>query len=210
MNLWHYDHCMIELALITVFYFIILIFQIHITSSPMTCLILHCNFTQYLLFNDRFPPVERIFPQFENNVLFKINVFFYSLWNLDFVRYVSPPFCIRKSVKLIHTTLLGYMCQFCILSSWWLWLGSASSYFQPIVWLWRPFHGCLAKLRRGYGSQQSIIDVFSAFFLLSHSKLMFQTTFFLSCTEISNISDDSWWSMSQPPDVVALGIVIIQ
>ena len=65
------------------------------------------------------------------------------------------------------------------------------------MWLWRPFHSCLVKIRRGYGSKNSIIDVFSAFFLLSYSKLMFQTAFFLSCVEIRNISDDSYYLVMQ-------------
>ena len=72
-------YLLIELVPITVFYFFVLIFRIHITSSPMTCLILYCNFIQYLLADDRYPPIERIVPQYENNILFKVGVFFYSL-----------------------------------------------------------------------------------------------------------------------------------
>ena len=68
---------------------------------------------------------------------------------------------------------------------------------QPIVWLWRPFHSCFVKVRRGYSSRNDIIDVFSAFFLLSYSKLMFQTAFFFSCIEIRNISDDSYYLVMQ-------------
>ena len=102
-------YLLIELAPITVFYLTILIFQIHITSSPMTCLILYCSTLQFLLVNDRYLPLERIVPQYENSVLFKINVFFYSLWNLDLLRYVVPPFCVSRSFKLIHTILLGYV-----------------------------------------------------------------------------------------------------
>ena len=50
-----------ELAPITVFYLIILIFRIHITSSPITCFILYCSAIQYLLVDDRYPPAERLF-----------------------------------------------------------------------------------------------------------------------------------------------------
>ena len=160
----------------------------------MTCLIFYCQLVQYLFINDRFPPLERIIPQYENNILFKINVFFYDLWNLDFLHYVAPPFCISRSFKLIHTILPGYVSvlyPLCLIVLTWVCIKLHDENFQPIVWLWRPFHRCLVKLRRGYGSSNSIIDVFSAFFLLSYSKLMFQIAFVFSCTQVINISDDS-------------------
>ena len=45
-------YLLLELAPTTVLYLIILIFQIHITSSPMTCFILCCSSIQFLLVND--------------------------------------------------------------------------------------------------------------------------------------------------------------
>jgi hypothetical protein len=42
-------YLLIELAPITVFYLIILIFQVHITSAPMTGLIFYCTIVQYVL-----------------------------------------------------------------------------------------------------------------------------------------------------------------
>ena len=195
-------YLLIDLAPITVFYLIILIFQIHITSAPITCLIFYCSNVQYLLVSDRSPPMEEIAPQLENYnvILFKINVFFYGLWNLDFLHYVAPPFCVSRSFKLIHTIFLGYVSvlyPLCLIALTWICIKLHDENFQPIVWLWRPFHSCFVKVRRGYSSRNDIIDVFSAFFLLSYSKLMFQTAFFFSCIEIRNISDDSYYLVMQ-------------
>ena len=204
-------YLLIELAPITVFYPIILIFQLRITSAPMVCFIFYCQLVQYVLVNDRYPPVERFVPTYENNIilLFKINVFFYSLWNLDFLRYVAPPFCVSRSFKLIHTVLLSYISvlyPLCLIALTWVCIKLHDENFRPIVWLWRPFHSCLIKIRRGYGSNNDVIDVFSAFFLLSYSKLMFQTAFFFSCTEIRNISDDSYYLiMKYDPTVSCSG-----
>ena len=190
-------YLLIELAPITVFYLIILIFQVHITSAPMTCFIFGCQSVQFLLVNDRPPPLEKIFPYYyahEYNVLFKMDIFFYSLWNLDFLRYIAPPFCINRDFKLWHTILLGYVSvlyPLCLIALTWLCIKLHDENYKPIVWIWRPFHRCLVKIRRGYGSKNSIIDVFSAFFLLSYSKLMFQLSFFLSCIEVVNISDNN-------------------
>jgi hypothetical protein len=79
-------YLLIELAPITVFYLIILIFQVHITSSPMTCFIFCCQLFQFVLVNDRPPPIMPYYAH-EYNILFKNNDFFYGLWNLDFLRY---------------------------------------------------------------------------------------------------------------------------
>ena len=202
-------YLLIELAPTTVFYLIILIFQVHMTSSPMTSIILCCNFIQFLLVTDRYPPVERIIPHYENNFLFKINAFFYGLLNLDFLRYVIPPFCVSRNFKLIHTIVLGYVSvlyPLCLIALTWACIRLHDN-FRPIVWLWQPFHTCLVKLRRGYrNSKNDAVDVFSAFFLLSYSKFMFQTTFFLSCTEIRNISDDYYYLvMEYDPSVPCSG-----
>ena len=191
-------YLLVELAPITVFYLIILIFQVHITSAPMTCFIFYCQSAQCLLVIDRFPPVERIIPQVENNILFKINIFFYSIWNLDFLRYVAPPFCISRNFKLIHTILLGYVSVFyplCLIALTWICIKLHDENFRPIVWLWRPFHSCFVKIQRGYSSRNDVIDVFSAFFLLSYSKLTFQIIFFFSCIEIRSPESDYYLVM---------------
>ena len=185
-------YLLVELAPITVFYLIVLIFQVHITSAPMTCFIFCCQSIQVLLFIDRYTPVERIIPQLENNILFNINVFFYGIWNLDFLRYIAPAFCISGSFKLIHTTLLGYVSVFyplCLIALTWICIKLHDDNFQPIAWLWRPFHSCFVKIRRGYSSRNDVIDVFTAFFLLSYTKLMFQIAFLLACSKIRNHTD---------------------
>ena len=45
--------------------------------------------------------------------------------------------------------------------------------FRPIVWLWKPFHGHFAHLRRRWDSTASIINAFTTFLLLSFSKILF-------------------------------------
>ncbi len=45
---------------------------------------------------------------------------------------------------------------------------------RPLVLLWRPFHRCFVRIRRGWDTSRDIIDVFASFFLLSFSRLMYQ------------------------------------
>ena len=41
-----------------------------------------------------------------------------------------------------------------------------------MVWLWRPFIGCFARCRRQWDIQNSLVDAFATFFLLSYVKFL--------------------------------------
>ena len=59
--------------------------------------------------------------------------------------------------------------------------------FRPLVWLWRPFHRCFVRLRRGWDTKSDIIDAFTTFFFLTYSKIFYQTLLFISSKPIRNI-----------------------
>ena len=54
------------------------------------------------------------------------------------------------------------------------------------MWLWRPLQKCFIPLRRGWNPKSDIIDVFSSFFLLSFSKVLYQAALFMSFQTIHN------------------------
>ena len=56
------------------------------------------------------------------------------------------------------------------------------------MWLWRPFHGCFVRLRRGWNIKSDLIDVFASFFLLSYSKILYQIMLTFYSEEINNYS----------------------
>ena len=57
------------------------------------------------------------------------------------------------------------------------------------MWLWRPFHRCFVRLRRGWDTKSDIIDVFTTFFLLSYGKIIYQTLLLISYNDITNINE---------------------
>ena len=59
--------------------------------------------------------------------------------------------------------------------------------FKPIVYIVVTFHKCLAKLKQDWGDKRDVVDVLSAFFLLSYSRLMYQSSLFLVCDKVSDI-----------------------
>ena len=52
--------------------------------------------------------------------------------------------------------------------------------FRLLVLLWRPFHRCFVRLKKGWDTRRDIIDVFATFLYLTYSKLTYQAVQILS------------------------------
>ena len=86
--------------------------------------------------------------------------------------------------------LLGYISAFytiilTILT--WICVELHGRNFRPLVWVWRPFHRCFVRLRRGWNTKSDIIDAFTTFFILTYSKILHQTLLLISSKPIKNI-----------------------
>ena len=123
----------------------------------------------------------------ESNSLLNLALFLYGIWNLDFVHYITPPFCVSRNLKLIHIAVLNYISAFypfflilltCII------IKILDHNFRPIAWLWQPFHRFFVKLRRHWDIRMGIIDAFATF-LLSFSKLAYQSAGLLNCSRFA-------------------------
>lgn len=187
-------YLLLELFPITVFYLVILILQINITSAPMTCYIMYsqlaviwwaCAFDG----EDSFIS-KRMFVNNESSELFyKVVLSLYDIWNLRFFQHLLPPLCVSQNLKAIHIALLGYISLFyplILMFLTWVCVELHGHNFRPLVWLWRPFHRCFVRLRRKWNTKSDIIDVFASFFLLSFSKVMYQAALMLSPQTIQN------------------------
>ena len=166
---------------ITVLYFIVLVFQIRITSAPMPCFIMY---TQVVVTGLNLPSTY-LFLAFTDSwqltlpVDTKFMLMLYGLFNLDFSRNnLLPPYCVSSKIRPLHIALLGYISVFCpvlLIFLTWVCVELHDRNFRPLVWLWRPFHRCFVRLRRGWDTKSDIIDVFTSLFLLSYNKLFFQS-----------------------------------
>ena len=188
-----------ELVPVTAFYLLLLVFQIHLTSAPMTSFILYCQSVMYVIAIDRPPPLERVIPQLQRDksFLLNLNLFLYGPWNLDILRYILPPFCVASGLNLKHKGLLGYVSILYPLFLIFLTCVCIELHgrnFRPIVYLFAPFRKCLGRLKQDWGEKRDVVDLFSAFFLLSYSRLMYQASLFLEYGKVTHISThaDDW------------------
>ena len=101
---------------------------------------------------------------------------FLGIWNLDFVRYIAPPFCVSSKLLPSHIELLDYSTNFYPLLLIFITCTCIELHdhnCRPLVWFWRPFHKCFSRLQRKWDTRNDIIDVFASFFLLFYVKLIY-------------------------------------
>ena len=173
----------VEFVPITVFYLIILVFQICMMSAPMPCFIMYaqCIVVVFSLgiYSDNELRRQIVFDK-NGNLRFDMKIIYtiYGVFNLDFFRLITPPFCISSHLKTIHIALFGYISVlyplFLIFLTW-VCVELHGRNLRPLVCLWRPFHGCFVRLRRGWDTKSDIIDVFLTFFLLSYNQCVYDT-----------------------------------
>ena len=181
---------------LTVFYLLILVFQVRLTSAPMMCFIMYSQLVVLAFYEEC--GVNSVFSQIKfmdnGNTLrtgTKILLTSYGIFNLDFFHYILPPFCLSNQLRPIHIFFLGYTSAFypfLLILLTWLCVELHGRNFRPIVCLWRPFHGCFVRLRRGWNTKSDLIDVFASFFLLSYSRILYQIMLTFDSEEISNYS----------------------
>ena len=183
----------LELFPITLMYFLVVIFHIRATSSPLSALVF---MSQIIVYTVRLNVPLTMYIENEvtgfSYVAFKVLLVLCGIWTLDFFHFVIPPFCVSSNIKTVHALALEYVVAFypiflilltyvCI---------KLHDNFRPIVWLWKPFHRHFAHFRRRWDSKASIINCFTTFLLLSFSKILFVSFTLLYTFHVSYINGD--------------------
>ena len=186
----------LEFVPITVFFIIILAFRISVTSPPMPCFIAYAQCIVVGVYLSVFSDNDFKFIVYNNQDHLRLDMkiihTLYGVFNLDFLRLVLPTFCISSHFRSIHLAFLGYISVFyplVLIFLTWLCVELHGRNVRPLVWLWRPFHRCFVRLRRGWDTKSNIIDVFITFFLLSYSKCMYVTMLLMSSEAVRSYDD---------------------
>jgi len=172
----------------TVFYFAVLTLRIRITSAPMSCFVMISQILVTLINEDsRMHGVLMEKLDTTTLAVFKVILTGYGFWNLDYFRYLIPPFCVSQGLKNMHVLALQYVSAFyplLLIALTYACIELHGHNFRPIVWLWKPFHRCCVNVRRRWDIRASIIDVFATFLLLAYCKLMFVSLYLLGGANI--------------------------
>ena len=181
----------------TIFFFIVVIFNVRVTSPPFTAYVFYCQyFTEFF----------KTSPYFSTSVVNYINPYVYKLiftvidiWSLDFFRHLIPPFCVNSTLTISHYIFLdlipiAYLLFLIVLTYVLIELHARNTYV--IVLFWKPFNKCVSKVRRSFDPKASIFNAFSTFILLSLSKILFLTSLFLY--DSNNSSSTYYYDPTKP------------
>ena len=185
----------LELFPITVMYFLVVIFHVKATSSPLSTLVF---MSQIVVYTIRLNVPLHMYIENEVTgflyVTFKVLLVLCGIWSLDFFRSVIPPFCVSNKIKAIHALALEYLVAFypiCLIILTYSFIKLHDNNFKAIVWLWKPFHRHFVHFRRKWDSKASIINAFTTFLLLSFSKILFVSFTLLHSISISHNHHDT-------------------
>ena len=181
----------LELVPVTILYLIIFFFRISLASAPMTAFVLYSQLAVYAV--SRVDAESRSIMQLESPYGYRSMISlisFYSIWNLDFFRFVLPQFCISPRLRIINVVILSYLSAFYPLFLIGIsYMCTKFSVFQckPTLFLQSKVQKYFLKSKRAFNIKNSIVDVFASFLLLSSTKLMLIFSTFLGSTRIINV-----------------------
>ena len=158
----------LEFVPITIFYLAVLIFQISVTSAPMTCCVMYSQLLVCIFVHYSFKPYTSLEPSatyFIPHVLLMLH----GIWKLDFFRYIVPPFCVSPNLKRIHILILHYVSAvypLMLIALTWVCIELHSHNYKPLVWLWNKLI-CLNT--KQIDSKNTIVDIFACLLYTSPS-----------------------------------------
>ena len=159
---------------LTGFLVLILCFRVSATSPKLNAFVM---FSQAVAF----PANVRVLLAVVNSEFYpsasiavRIALALYGFWNLDFFRtFISHQICLN--VNTLQTLALDYSIAFyplALIVVTYVLIDLHAHNYRAIVWMWRPFHKCFARLRQQWDIRTSIIDAFATFLILSNIKLL--------------------------------------
>ena len=162
----------------TAFFTGALVFRFRAMSPLLNGYILACQIVTS-------PPIQRLvaFKEYDRhyhnvNETIRFNTIYsgcLSIWNLDFFRFAYTPFCLHPDASTLQMLSLDYITAAYPLALIILTYTLVQLHYHNcalVVWLWRPFIGCFACCRKQWNIQNSLVDAFATFLLLSYVKFL--------------------------------------
>ena len=101
------------------------------------------------------------------------------MWNLNFFRYVIPPFCISPRFQIIvYLQSISTLFPFVLIAITWICIEMHSRNCKILVCMWRTLSWCpLKSMNVKQIPNRAVIGTFATFLLLSYAKLIFMLVY---------------------------------
>ena len=190
------EYLLIVYVPLTIFYLVILFFQVNMTSSYWLGFVM---FSQAISFPMMCRIVELSYDSGKNiKIPLQVGLSIYGLWNLDFFRVINNKTCLR--LDFLTITLMEYLSGiyplFLILMTYFA-VKLYDSNFKLVVLLTKPIHTLLVKYKTNFKMRTSLIDAFATFFLLSSMKVFNISSDLLFTAKVYTLHSDGRISTSE-------------
>ena len=199
------SYLFLELLQVIVAYFVLLLIRVKFGSAPLMVFILNCQIQEliYLAVQVRFDAKNLIIQYWRALTIF------YAIFNLNFLQYIIPPFCVFPSLKAYQVVFLDYIpviYLLLLLMFTRVCIKLHSKKFRLIMWLWKKLNQVLVHINARW---DKIVDAFVTVFLFSHTNLVFTSirTAMLPLTvwNAKNVSVEQKFYVNLDPDVEYYG-----
>ena len=156
---------------LTIFYFIVVLFRINVTSSRLHGFVFFCQGLVLPALAREMLKGTSNHKNVHTSVRYIGSLF--SLWNLDIFRPLKLDICLGTDTlqTLALELAVGVYPLLLILLSYAV-IHLYDSDFKPLVIFWKPFKAVFGLFRRNWEIKTSLIDAFATFFLLSIMKFL--------------------------------------
>ena len=156
---------------LTVFYFVILIFKINVTSSRLYPFVIYAQAVSL-------PIIARVQLMYVRNTpkaetAARLVLMFYGFWNLDFFRTLDLGICLgTNTLQTMALDLAVGVYPLLLMMPTRLLICLYDRNFIFFVAMWKPFQMVLGFFQKNLEIRTSLIDALCTFFLLSNAKLL--------------------------------------
>ncbi len=178
----------------TAFFVLVMVCSIDITSGPMNGALI---VIQVILVRLNQIPSNYLFKS-DNPLSYYPMLFittFYGIWNLDFLRYVIPPFCISRSLTSLQAEALEYVIAvypLLLIVITYICVELYDSEYRIMVALWAPCRKIFSsKCFKNFNVKYSLITTFATFLVLTYTKIFHISRSFLNFAEVKNATGDT-------------------
>ena len=178
---------------ITIFFILVIMFRLNFTSGPFLGYIIFCQML-VLFIRKRCSVYQSVLDEMDvmgqtvANILISLSgIWWYSMS----VFWWISPVCLSKSLTNFQVVCLDYIFvvyPLFLLIVTYVCIELHARNFRLVVYLWKPFHKCFAKVRRNWSASDSIIHAYATFFFLSFSSLVTVSFDVLWATDVYNIN----------------------
>ena len=178
---------------ITMFFILVVMFRLNFTSGPFLGYIIFCQIMIFCVRKQQslYYSVLKEMDAFGHNVA-NISLTLSGVW-WYFVSVIwwIPPVCLSENMNSIQMVSLDYvfvLYPLFLLIVTYVCIELHARNFRLVVYLWKPFHKCFAKVRRNWSASDSIIHAYATFLFLSFSSLVTVSYHLLWATDVYNVN----------------------